>query len=311
MQPGQISSTPVLVVGEALIDIVQPLDGAPTEHVGGSPANVAKGLARLGHPATLATHVGDDARGRRIAAELATDGVTLTPGSATAARTPTATALLNERGAATYEFQLAWQVEKDLNLPDGAHLHTGSIAATLQPGGAAVLALAAGHRAHGTISYDPNARPAIMGTPEEARGVVEKLVANSDVVKVSDEDLAWLYGPEATLAELVARWHALGPRLIVVTEGGKGALVSIGGTNEHVAPGEVKVVDTVGAGDSFMAGLISGLLDLGLLGGVDARERLGHAGLADVRPAVRRALDCADITVSRAGANPPTRAELP
>lgn len=309
-------AVPVLVVGEALIDIVQPLDGPAAEHVGGSPANVAKGLARLGHSATLATHIGSDDRGRRIEQELLADGVHLSPGSTSAARTPTATATLNASGAATYVFDLAWQVEPDLAVPAGGHLHTGSIAATLQPGGASVLELAQAARPHATVSYDPNARPAIMGDPAAARGQIEALVALADVVKVSDEDLEWLYGAElaagtTNLPTLVHDWHLLGASFIVMTRGAQGAVVSMNGASKSVPPGQVTVVDTVGAGDSFMAGLISGLLDLGLLGGAEAREHLHHATLADVLPAVHRAIECANITVSRAGANPPTRAELP
>ncbi len=308
------SSVPTVVVGEALIDIVTPPDGEPAEHVGGSPANVAKGLARLGHPVQLATHIGQDARGGRIAAELGADGVRLTPGSLAAQRTPTASAHLDASGAATYEFDLAWRLEPHLPIPDGAaHLHTGSIAVTLDPGATAVRRLVERARQGATISYDPNARPAIMGDVAQARAQVEVLASFSDVVKVSDEDLAWLYGPEAGAdpVRIARQWTRGGPPLVVVTRGGEGAIAVAGGEAESFPPAPVDVVDTVGAGDSFMAGLISGLLDAGLLGGPEARERLRGTSLAQVRPAVVRALRAAEVTVSRAGANPPTRTELP
>lgn len=126
-------STPVLVVGEALIDIVIPLDGAAAEHVGGSPANVAIGLARLGHPTTFATRIGADERGQTIGSLLNAEIVTLVPGSTNAPRTSTALARLDENKIATYEFDLDWNVDPDLVAPDGGHLHTGSIAATLTP----------------------------------------------------------------------------------------------------------------------------------------------------------------------------------
>lgn len=301
---------PVLVVGEALVDVVIPTSGEVVEHVGGSPANVAKGLVRLGHEALLATHIGDDERGHRITAELGGDGVAFTPGSVSADRTPTATAHLNEAGAATYEFDLEWRLEPHLRVPEGGHLHTGSIAATLDPGATSLRRLVEAVRPHATISYDPNARPAIMGEVAQARAQIEALAAFSDVVKVSDEDLAWLYGADADPVRIARQWNRGGPPLVVVTRGGEGAVAVVGGEVEEFAPGSVAVVDTVGAGDSFMAGLISGLLDLGLLGGPTGRDRLRGAAIADVRPALERAIACASITVSRAGANPPTRAEV-
>ena len=193
-----------------------------------------------------------------------------------------------------------------------AHVHTGSIAATLEPGASAVLPTIQRARPNATISYDPNVRPSLMGDPHEVRGKIEALIGLSDVVKASDEDIAWLYDG-VPLPEILRLWGQLGPALIVVTRGGRGAVVGLGMAGELTSVDAlgVEVVDTVGAGDSFMAGLLSGLLDAGLLGGIHGRERLRSALLADVRPAVDRALGCAAITVSRAGANPPHRAELP
>lgn len=300
--------TPVLVVGEALIDIVIPLEGESAEHVGGSPANVAIGLARLGHPTTLATRFGADERGERIRVLLAAEDVALVPGSGDAPHTSTALARLDANKVATYEFDLDWQVDPGLVAPDGGHLHTGSIAATLAPGGDAVAAIVANSHDHATVSYDPNARPSLMGDPADAAAVIERLIALSDVVKASEEDVAWLYG--ATPEDAVARWQALGPRLVMITRGPKGVLASIGGESAQFPTTDVHVVDTVGAGDSFMSGVISGLLDAGLLGGMEGRARLAAATMADIRPAIERALACSNITVSRAGANPPRREEL-
>lgn len=300
----------VLVIGEALIDIVIPLDGEPAEHVGGSPANVAIGLSRLGHPTRLATHIGTDPRGARIAELMAAESVGLSSDSISAERTPTAAATLDAAGVATYQFDLDWRLEPErVSLPAGGHVHTGSIAATLSPGGAAVAAMVAAAREQATVSYDPNARPSLMGDPAEARVVIEALISQSDVVKASDEDAAWLY-PGTPVVEVLQNWAALGPAVCAMTQGGAEAVVLVAGQVHRLPTLPTPVVDTVGAGDSFMAGLISGLLDAGLLGGQPARARLYAATWDDVLPAVQRALACAAITVSRAGANPPTRAEL-
>lgn len=301
---------PVTVVGEALIDIVIPPGGESVEHVGGSPANVAIGLARLGHPTRLATHIGRDARGERIAALMEAESVELAPGSTNAERTPTAAARLDAAGVATYEFDLDWRLDPaQVAVPPGGHLHTGSIAATLAPGGEAVLEILRAARSHATISYDPNARPTLMGSPAEARPVIERLIALADVVKASDEDVRWLYGT-TPMTQVLAHWAALGPTVCAVTQGGEEVVVLAAGEVQRYPTLPTRVADTVGAGDSFMAGLVSGLLDAGLLGGGDARERLRFAEWPRIEVAIERALACAAITVSRAGANPPTRAEL-
>ena len=300
-----------LVIGESLIDVVHRPDGSAQEHVGGSPANVAVGLARLGHDVTLATKIGDDRRGARIAAHLEDEGVALTVGSIGEPPTSVATSTLDSTGAATYTFDLTWELSGDQPLEGLAHVHTGSIAATLEPGASAVLSTLQRARPSATISYDPNLRPSLMGDAHEVRAKIEQLIGLSDVVKASDEDIAWLYRG-APLPDILRLWGLLGPTLVVVTRGDKGAVIGLTTTGDltSVDAPAVDVVDTVGAGDSFMAGLLSGLVQAGLLGGVQARERLRSASLADVRPAVGRALACAAITVSRAGATPPFLADL-
>ena len=302
----------ILVVGESLIDVVRRADGSTQEHVGGSPANVAVGLARLGHSVTLATRVGEDERGARIANLLVREGISLTEGSVGGRPTSVATSTIDASGAAEYSFDLSWDLLDVAPIEGVAHVHTGSIAATLEPGASAVLTTILRARPYATISYDPNVRPALMADPHEVRGKIEALIGLSDVVKASDEDIAWLYAG-VPLPDILRLWGQLGPALMVVTRGDRGAVVGLGIAGEltSVDAPDVEVVDTVGAGDSFMAGLLSGLLDAGLLGGIEGRDRLRSASLGDVRPAVDRALGCARITVSRAGANPPHRAELP
>jgi fructokinase len=300
-----------MVIGESLIDVVLHADGTAGEHVGGSPANVALGLARLGHDVTFATMLGDDERGHRIARLLKTEGVTLTEDSFGGRPTSVATCTLDSSGAATYSFDLTWQIREGQRLQGLAHVHTGSVAATLEPGASAVLEILQKARCSATISYDPNARPAVMGDPHEVRAKIEQLIGLSDVVKASEQDIAWLYG-EAALSDILRLWGLLGPALIVLTRGPRGAVIGLTKTGELFTADApvVKVADSVGAGDAFMAGLVSGLLDAGLLGGVQARKRLRSASMSEVRAAVDRALTCAAISVSREGADPPRLAEL-
>lgn len=298
-----------LVVGEALIDIVVGPDGTH-EHVGGSPANVAMGLARLDHPVDLLAHVAADPRGDRITEHVAATGVRLATGSVTAEHTSTATARVDATGAATYDFDLTWDIPA-IDRSGTAHLHTGSIAATLEPGASRILELVQQARASATVSYDPNLRPSIMGEPHDVRARIEELIGWSDVVKTSDEDVHWLYDG-APVEQVAHLWGQLGPSIVVVTQGAEGALVMLPGTGEQtlVPATPATVVDTVGAGDSFMAGLLSGLLDAGLLGDHTARERLRATRLADILPAVQRAGTCAHWTIERAGAAAPTRSDL-
>lgn len=308
---GPVAGTPVVVVGELLVDVVSHPDGSSAEHVGGSPANVALGLARLGHDTHLACLVGTDERGHRCAEHVGSGGVHLLPGSVSAQHpTSTALATIDDSGAASYVFDLHWDLPP-VQLPEGTgHLHTGSIATTLTPGDAEVTDAMRRARTLGTVSYDPNVRPTIMGAPEVVRPRVEELVGLSDVVKCSEDDLEWLY-PGQTPTEVMARWAGLGASLTVVTLGGRGVTWRVASGEEATAEARVKdVVDTVGAGDSFMAGLVSGLLDSGLLGSPDARRRLAAAGLDDVHPAVDRALATSGVTVRHAGAYAPTREEI-
>lgn len=306
-----LSDRRALVIGEALVDVVHRADGSVSEHPGGSPLNVAIGLARLGRGVDLLTWLGDDAHGRAVSAHVAAAGVALVPGSDGAARTSVATAVLDATGAASYVFDVDWQVPAHWASPPAAPLvvHTGSIGAVLEPGGADVAAILAAHRESATLTFDPNARPSLMPPPERTRAVVEHLVALADVVKVSDEDLAWL-GPETDPVAHARRWVGLGPAAVVVTLGGSGAVaVTASGAEIQVAAPSVLVADTVGAGDSFMGGLIDGLWTAGLLG-AENRSALRAAGPDVWREVLDRCARIAAITVSRPGANPPTAAEL-
>lgn len=300
-----------LIIGEALVDAVVRTDGSTQKHPGGSPANVALGLARLGREVDLLTWLADDEDGDLIRQHLTASGVRVLTGDRAPSRTPVATAHLDQAGAATYVFDLEWDLPETYPLRDQPPVvvHTGSIGAVLQPGGAAVERELRRHRATSTITYDPNVRPTIIGAAAANLPIVERLVALADVVKVSDEDLAWLYPGEAPRA-VAARWAATGPALVVVTMGGEGAFASTrrGATVEVPAP-RVSVADTVGAGDSFMSGLIDGLWSAGLLGAA-ARPALHAVPPEVVRPVLERCARIAAITVSRPGATPPGADEL-
>ncbi|MDN5789808.1 MAG: PfkB family carbohydrate kinase [Micrococcales bacterium] len=300
-----------LVVGESLIDAVTRANGTRSEHVGGSPANVAFGLAALDHEVDLATWIGADEHGERIEAVCRSRGIALTAGSRGATRTSVAHARLDPSGTATYGFDLDWRIGPVTGLEDYGHVHTGSIASVLLPGADMVRETLRQARERATVSYDPNARPTLMGSASATRAAIEESIALSDVVKASDEDIAWLC-PGEPLDQVMRTWAARGPALVVVTRGGDGALVhmSRSGDEATLPARSVTVIDTVGAGDSFMAGLLSGLLDAGLLGGAQARHRLAAASLDDVTPAVLRALATGALTVARPGAHAPHRVDL-
>lgn len=301
----------IVVLGEALMDCARSVSGGEVSEIpGGSPMNVASGLGRLGHAVVLATRVGSDQRGVAMVEHIRASNVELIPAATGLARTSTATALLGAEGSATYEFDLEWDLTPDMvESGDCLHVHTGSIAATLAPGSNAVLEIVARQRESGaTVSYDPNARPNIMGQAEGVRAQMEALIALSDVVKASDEDIEWLY-PHWSTDEVVAHWKALGVALVVITGGASGA-TAWGAGNPVSQPTRARtVVDTIGAGDTVMSGLISALADSGRLGAA-GRQKLAELTGDDLADVLNFALAAAAITVSRAGANPPTRAEM-
>lgn len=288
-----------IVIGEALVDVVDRTTGR-VEHPGGSPMNVAVGLARLGVPTRLVCALGDDDRGHAVRAHVEASGVTV---DATAVdRTSSAVATIDATGSASYEFDLDWRLGA-VAVPAGTPLlHTGSIAAVLAPGAERVLDAVRSCPAGTIVSLDPNVRPSI--TPDRAAvlDALAPLLAEADVVKCSDEDADWLWpgrDVDAVLDELLAA----GAGVAAVTLGGDGCVIaSSSAARVRLAAPAVEVADTIGAGDSFMAGLLAGVLAAGRApAGADADELGRLAGLA---------LACAAVTVSRPGADPPTRAEL-
>lgn len=298
-----------LVVGEALVDIVERPGTPPLAYPGGSPANVAIGLARLGREAQLLTWLGEDAGGDLVRDHLEASRVRIASGSQRAARTSTARALIDADGSATYEFDLEIDYPEHQVAEDTVAVHVGSIGAVLEPGAAKIAALLGSARRRAVLTYDPNLRPSIMGDRDEVRPAVLALVAGSDVVKVSDEDLEWLE-PGTAPQDVARTWAAAGPALVVVTLGAEGSFaVTAEGVEVAVPAPRVDVADTVGAGDSFMGGLIDGLWTNGLVG-AGKHDAIAALPVDDLTQLLQQAARIAAITVSRPGANPPTRQEL-
>jgi fructokinase len=300
-----------VVVGEALVDLVGQWPGQTfAAHPGGSPANVALGLARLGVPVTLSTRLGRDAFGEMITSHLEASGVVVDGGPDPRPATSLAIAML-EGGVASYDFRIDWDLGTAAPLlVETRCLHTGSLATVLPPGDEAVLDLVQRERDRGrvTVTYDPNVRPAVLGDPDRARPGIESLVSLADVVKVSDEDLHWLYPGERD-EDVARRWLAMGPLLVVVTRAGSGVYAMSQSHRVSRPAVSVEVVDTVGAGDAYMSGLLHGLHLADLIGG-ERRDALGAINESTLIDVLDRAALVAAITCSRPGADPPTRAEV-
>lgn len=293
----------VVVVGESLIDIVQRPDGTTVEHAGGSAANVAVALARLGRPVQLLTAYGDDERGVALARHLNQSAVGLVGDPRVLDRTATAMASIAADGSATYVFDIEWRLPEVPDLEPAA-VHACSIGAVLEPGADDVRRLLERLRPGATISYDVNARPAVTGTGPEVVRAVEDVVALADLVKASDEDLHTLYPGEA-VDHAVERLRSLGPTVVVVTRGRQGATWYGEAGRVDVPAAEAEVADTIGAGDTFGAAILDALGDIDALGG-----RLTGLEHDEIEFVMRHAATAAAITVSRPGADPPYRHEL-
>ncbi len=305
----------VLAVGESLIDVVDApdVDGSPilVEHPGGSPMNIALGVARLGVPVTLLTALGADERGEAIVQHLESAGVTIAPESFRDEQTSSATAHIQTDGSAEYDFDVRWSLPDGIRMPAADIVHAGSLGAFVEPGASTVVAGLREARAAGAVvTFDPNIRPALVGPHPVAFERFAEIAALSTLLKLSDEDAAWLY-PGASADDAIDRILALGPALVVVTRGGDGAILATAAERMSVAGAPVVVADTIGAGDSFMSALIcrlAAMLDEGI-----ASEALRDGSAFDaarLQDLGAFAARCAAVTVSRAGANPPTLAEL-
>jgi fructokinase len=312
-----VTASPVVtVIGEALVDLVP--DGATGEYretPGGSPFNVAIGLARLGNRTSLMARFADDRYGRLLRTAAADEGIDLRGAPQAAERASVATASVDAAARAIYDFDIDgtadWQwtaAELHRLHRDTAVFHFGSIASWTPPGGARIASLVGELRASGAvlISYDPNIRPPALG--ERGRGVelVEDSVRRAHVVKASREDVDWLY-PALPIGDVAALWNGLGANLVVVTDGAEGATAYRQGREPLHRPGNpVTVVDTIGAGDAFTSGLLTGFMRR-CRRPLRWIERLSDGTLADV---IDEAVLVAAITCERAGADPPRIGEL-
>ena len=296
-------SPSALVVGEALIDEV--VDGDRVHrHPGGSPANVALGLARLGVPTVFHTAVGGDADGKLIEQHLNDSGVTLTRGSVTDARTSKAIATLATDGSATYQFTVSWAPAELDDVGSPTLIHTGSLGAFLRPGAKVTKAiLRRGKNLGALITLDPNIRTSLLPDTESTRASFEELVQFAHLVKLSDEDAGYLY-PGTTTEDLLDSLVACGAGVAVITRGGEGAYLASGGDRISIPAVKTLIVDTVGAGDSFMAAVIWSLAFTsdGWDGTPVSAERLTAVGTT--------AAHAAAITVSRPGADLPHPSDL-
>lgn len=317
MVPDAPGGPRLTVAGEALIDLIQ--DGSTGSYratPGGSPFNVAIGLARLGHRTTLMARLADNAFGRQLRAHAEAEHLDLSHAPVAAEPTTLAVVSLDRDAQASYDFYMQgtadwqWTDAELAGVPvDTAVFHFGSLASWTPPGSARVHAAVAALRSGGgaLVSYDPNIRPALLGSPADARALVERSVSVAHIVKASREDVGWLY-PRAPLDEVGARWRELGAVLVVITEGPGGAAVFLRDFGPARRPGrEARVVDTIGAGDAFMAGLLGGLAGRG----VTSPGRLRDCSPAAAGSAVDEAILISALTCERSGADPPFAAARP
>ena len=291
------------VCGEVLIDI---LPTGPV--VGGGPANTAKALARLGHDVHFIDGISSDAYGQAARTELLRDSVNLDLALASDKPTCTATVTLDTAGGASYEFLIDGTATFDFApswLPDPYRfqpqvLHIGTLVTVIEPGASALYDWAMQVAEFAPIVFDPNIRPSVQPNRDLYEAAVEKWAALSAVIKVSDDDLAWLF-PEVSIDDVAKRWINDGVFLVVVTRGANGI---VGFTEEGrvEVPGvKVDVVDTVGAGDTVGAIVVEAMIEHGLI------ELRGDT----LQEVLSRAAHAAAITCSRQGAQPPYKHELP
>jgi fructokinase len=299
-------SDQVWVVGEVLIDLIPDADQY-LAIVGGGPANTAKSLAKLGVKTYFIDGISTDRYGQIAKGELLSANVLLDYVQYSNKPTCTAKVTLSKSGGATYEFVIEDTATFDFStqwLPDPQRLkpsllHIGTLATVIEPGASDLLKWGQNVANVAPIVFDPNIRPAVLGDRNEYLKKVEKWVEISSAVKVSDEDLNWLY-PGKVIDEIVNRWLEVGVELVVVTLGDKG--ITAYRRNEQTSVDAVKVVvaDTVGAGDTVGAVLVEAIVENSL-------DRLTGEVLKSM---LNRAAKAAAITVSRTGANPPSKDEI-
>jgi fructokinase len=297
----------IWVCGEVLIDLIPDGSGERVSHVGGGPANTAKALARLGHEVYFIDGISSDKYGQMSRQELLNDEVKLDLALISDKPTCLAIVSINENGGASYEFEIDGTATFDFSdswLPDPSSykpnvLHIGTLVTVIQPGADVLYDWAMQVAEFAPIVFDPNVRSVVMNDRDKYLAAVERWVAISSVVKVSDDDLAWLY-PDQQYADVAGRWISDGAALVVVTRGADG-LVGFTADGSVDVPGvKVDVADTVGAGDTVGAIIVEAMIE---------KEILNLTG-DTLKAVLNRAAIAAGITCSRKGAQPPYKHEL-
>jgi fructokinase len=303
--------TPSIVVGgEALVDLVAGGGGELDAHLGGGPFNCARTLGRLEQPVAFMGRISADRFGVRMREQLERDGVSLDAVVATEEPSTLALAELDAEGAATYRFYVQGTSAPGLTVEDALRvlpervemLHVGTLGLVFEPMADALEAAVDRVAGEALVMADLNIRPPVIGDPDAYRARIARLLPRMDVVKASDDDLAWL-DPDRGVIDAARALVAAGPPVVLLTRGGAGVTVVDAGGETNVPALRVQVVDTIGAGDAFGGGFLAWW----------RRAGLGAADLGDgdaVVEATRFACVVAGRTVERAGASPPRLAEV-
>jgi fructokinase len=292
----------IWVAGEVLIDV---LPTGPV--VGGGPANTAKALARLGNTVDFIDGISTDEYGVNARKELIRDGVGLSHCLTSEKPTCTATVTLDALGSASYEFRIDGTATFDFShswLPDPERLkpsvlHIGTLVTIIEPGASVLFDWAMRVSEFAPIVFDPNIRPSVLRDRETYVVAVEKWIGLSSIVKVSDDDIKWLY-PDESIDIVAQRWLSTGVSCVVITRGAAGLIGYTEHGIEEVTGAKVTVIDTVGAGDTVGAIVVEGVLNHSVAG--------LHGEVLNVL--LQKAAVAAGITCSRAGAEPPYKHEL-
>ena len=297
----------IWVCGEVLIDLIPDGSGERVPHVGGGPATTAKALARLGHEVYFIDGISSDKYGEMSRQELLDDEVRLDLALNSDKPTCLAIVSLNESGGASYEFEIDGTATFDFStswLPDPSRykpnvLHIGTLVTVIQPAADVLYDWAMQVAEFAPIVFDPNVRSVVMNNRDKYLAAVERWVAISSVVKVSDDDMAWLY-PGLQYADVAKRWINEGAALVVVTRGADGLVGFTADGVVEVLGVRVDVADTVGAGDTVGAIVVEAMIE---------KEILNLTG-DTLKSVLNRAAIAAGITCSRKGAQPPYKHEL-
>ena len=300
----------IVVAGESLIDLIVGADGRVEAIPGGGPYNVARTIGRLGHSVAYLGRLSTDRFGQALRERLVRDGVDCRVVQSTDAPTTLAVAELDESGAATYHFYLDGTSAPGLSddgLADGLPvpaqaLHIGTLGLVLEPMASTLEGLVLGMSHDVVVMVDPNCRPSATPDPGALRARVGRLAARADVVKVSRDDLAFLY-PGLAAHDAAQSLLRGGPSAILVTDGGKEVRAVVQGASIELPVPQVEIVDTVGAGDAFGGAFLASWIGRGL-------GRAELAGRDELGPSVAFAIRVASETVRRAGAEPPNAAEM-